>query len=163
MIYDGDSFQIELELQESLDFVVEMRSNIKQINGLDVRMAVGVGEKDYQGQTILESNGSAFINSGECFNELKRSLLKIKSNDVRLDTAVNTIQDLLMIIISDWTISSARVVTAIIDHPDYTQIEIADHLQMKQSNVSAALNKSNYEAIKAFQKLFPDLILLYLG
>jgi hypothetical protein len=53
----------------------------KKISTIDVRLAIGIGEKTYSGESISESNGSAFIHSGDKFDVLKKEniTLGIKS------------------------------------------------------------------------------------
>lgn len=42
-------------------------------------MAIGIGCKDYNAPKITESNGEAFIYSGELFDEMKKKKLSIKT------------------------------------------------------------------------------------
>ena len=81
-IYRGDYFQIEIdEPQEALLLALKIKALIKSIpvdkegkkaNSIDVRMAIGLGTKEYTADRISESNGTAFINSGEKFEKLKK-------------------------------------------------------------------------------------------
>ncbi len=58
---------------------------------LDVRMAIGIGSKSYDAVKITESNGEAFIHSGEKFESLKKlkQHLAIKSPWPETDTELN--------------------------------------------------------------------------
>ncbi len=65
-IYRGDSFQIEIrDIYRSFEAAVYIKACIKMIKGLDVRLAIGIGNKTYQGKDVTESNGEAFVFSGE--------------------------------------------------------------------------------------------------
>ena len=65
-IYRGDSFQLESSnIAESLKTAIYIKACIKTIKGLDVRIAIGVGEKTFSGNSVVESNGEAFQFSGE--------------------------------------------------------------------------------------------------
>src|SRR5690606_28096278 len=69
-IYRGDSFQAEISNpEEALMTALRIKAAIKSIKAekLDVRIAIGIGRKEYQGERITESNGEAYINSGEKF------------------------------------------------------------------------------------------------
>lgn len=75
-------FQIEIKNpEEALKKAFEIKALIKKVEPLnenkkistiDVRMAIGVGEKNYTAESIAESNGSAFIYSSEKFELLKK-------------------------------------------------------------------------------------------
>src|SRR5680860_726664 len=76
-IYRGDSFQIETLPIDALKAAILIKSTIKQFKALDVRLAIGIGEKTYESEKITESNGSAFVYSGEAFEKLKKQTLSI--------------------------------------------------------------------------------------
>ena len=49
-IYRGDSFQLETTPEKALEASIYIKANIKQLRNLDVRMAIGLGQKSYQGE-----------------------------------------------------------------------------------------------------------------
>src|SRR5687768_13196988 len=60
-IFRGDSFQVEVaEPENSFLLALKLKSAIRSIKGLDVRMAVGSGDKTFNAARISESNGPAF-------------------------------------------------------------------------------------------------------
>ena len=72
-IYRGDSFQIEIpNTNNSFINAVYLKACVKMIKNLDVRLAIGIGNKTYQGKKVSESNGEAFVFSGETLETLKR-------------------------------------------------------------------------------------------
>ena len=72
-IFRGDSFQVEVtNPQKALIEAIKIKATIKMIKGLDVRMCIGIGEKEFIGDSITESNGSAFVFSGEGFESFFR-------------------------------------------------------------------------------------------
>lgn len=72
-IYRGDIFQIEIkDAEKSFLAAIKIKASVKSVKGLDVRMAIGIGEKTFNVPRITESNGEAFINSGEMFETLKK-------------------------------------------------------------------------------------------
>jgi len=78
----GDFFQVEVsEIAEALKKALQIKALIKRTNTvekhkstspIDVRLAIGIGEKTYSGDSVSTSNGSAFVNSGEKFDTLKK-------------------------------------------------------------------------------------------
>src|SRR5690606_25753425 len=65
-LYRGDSFQIEFENpQDAFLNAVYIKSCIKTIKNMDVRLAIGIGHKTYHGSNVSESNGEVFQFSGE--------------------------------------------------------------------------------------------------
>ena len=90
-IYRGDSFQLQTTPMKALLIALNLKATIKQFKTLDVRMAIGIGTISYQVEKITESNGEAFINSGECFENLKKQTLAIKSPWPAFDETINLI------------------------------------------------------------------------
>ena len=81
-IYRGDSFQIEIkDFHNSFEYAVYIKACIKCTRGMDVRLAIGVGDKTFDGENVTESNGEAFQYSGDTLEVLKqeKNNLKIKS------------------------------------------------------------------------------------
>ena len=81
-IYRGDYFQIEIEEpSEALLLALKIKALIKGVNigekqkksnPIDVRMSIGLSTKEYTANRISESNGTAFVNSGDKFEKLKK-------------------------------------------------------------------------------------------
>jgi hypothetical protein len=65
-LYRGDSFQLEIETEDSLRIAIVIKSIIKKLNQkkLDVRLAIGIGKQGYREGYISESGGDAFVYSG---------------------------------------------------------------------------------------------------
>jgi predicted XRE-type DNA-binding protein len=76
-IFRGDSFQLSIAPEKAMLAAIHIKSVIKQTKLQDVRMAIGIGEEKYSSSKITESNGSAYIRSGECFESLKKQTLAI--------------------------------------------------------------------------------------
>ena len=93
-IYRGDSFQLEMIPRNALKAAILIKATIKLIKGLDVRLAIGIGDKSYSSEKITASNGTAFINSGECFDGLKKSVIAIKSPFANFDNQINLMLNL---------------------------------------------------------------------
>lgn len=79
-IFRGDQFQLEVKNPEnSLLVAIQIKALMKSLK-LDVRMSIGIGEKTHNSKKISESNGTAFINSGELFERLKKKKSRSPSN-----------------------------------------------------------------------------------
>src|SRR5690606_38464016 len=75
-IYRGDSFQLIIkDPLMALKAAILIKASIKSIKSLDIRMAIGIGDISHSSQRITESNGPAFIYSGEKFETLKQDKL----------------------------------------------------------------------------------------
>src|SRR5688572_22151866 len=85
-IYRGDSFQLEVKNPaDTLLTAIRIKAKIKSIKNIDVRMAIGIGEKEFPAEKITESTGKAFVNSGEKLESLKKEkqnlAIKTRWND----------------------------------------------------------------------------------
>ncbi|WP_396601507.1 transcriptional regulator [Algibacter sp. R77976] len=145
--YRGDSFQLEVQPKEALHACMLIKATIKQFNNIDVRLAIGIGEKTYQSKNITESNGSAFVNSGECFENLKKTTLAIKSPFQPLDTSLNLMLELAQLTINNWSNTSALLVKTTLENPDLNQNQLAATLKKTQGNISQGLKRAGFDEI----------------
>ncbi len=164
----GDFFQIEIaDPAEALIKAIEIKTlikktqpsdNRKKISPIDVRMAIGIGEKTYSGSRISESNGSAFIFAGEKFDRLKKEniTLGIKSPWGDFDRDINLYLRLAGIFMDKWSLSSVELMEAILHNPDQTQEELGNILGIKQSAVSSRWNTANIAEVLAVNQHFKE-------
>ena len=156
-IYRGDSFQLEVKDPEMLFMMaLRIKATIKSTKGIDVRMALGVGEKNYEATRITESNGEAFINSGELFEKLKaeKMTLAFRSPWPELDKDMNVFFQLASIPMDQWKSKTAQLVKVVLTHPEKGQQEIADLLGIQQAAVSQGLKRANLHELLALEELF---------
>ncbi|MDC9722407.1 MAG: SatD family protein [Urechidicola sp.] len=146
-IYRGDSFQIEIVPSDALIAAILIKSTIKQFKGLDVRIAIGIGEKTYESEKITESNGSAFIYSGEAFEKLKKQTLTIKTIWQDFNKTMNLMFDLASLTTDNWTPNSSLIIKTAIES-NTNQKELADLLHKKQSNISTSLKRGGFYEIQ---------------
>lgn len=149
-IYRGDSFQLELKNpEEALMAALRLKACIRSIRGLDIRMAIGIGEKSFDAPRISESNGEAFIRSGEQFEILKprKKKLALQSPWPEVDLSVNLMLDLASIAMDAWSPAEAKIIAALLQHPQLTQTELGDKLGKKQSTVSETLKRAHCDEI----------------
>lgn len=160
-LYRGDSFQIELKQNnKAFEAAVLIKATIKMIKGLDVRMAIGVGEKDHHGLKVTESNGPAFIYSGEAFETLKskKSNLAIKTNNSTLDSELNLYFKLALIAMDYWTTNASEIVKLSIENPEYSQQEIGALTGVKQNTVSEHLKRAFFSEIIELDHMYQTKI-----
>jgi predicted transcriptional regulator len=158
-IFRGDSFQLEIkEPALTLNAAFQIKAAIKQVKGPDVRMAIGIGDKDYSAGKISENNGSAFVYSGEEFEKLKQSIA-IKTPWQDFNNEINIYLSLALIIMDNWTPAAAKTMSAVLESQiPITQAEIGEKLGIKQSGASQRLSRAHYKEIIEFEKLFREKI-----
>jgi hypothetical protein len=142
-IYRGDSFQLEVDATAALQAAFYIKAEIKLHKELDVRIAIGIGDKTYASSKITESNGTAFENSGDCFNALK-SNLELKSPWPKLDHDLNIAISLALLTMDSWSTTNAYIFKNALHNPEMSQQELADKIKKSQSNISAGLKRSGY-------------------
>ncbi|MBG00368.1 MAG: hypothetical protein CMI36_15350 [Owenweeksia sp.] len=167
-IYRGDSFQLALEdPAEALKAAIRIKALIKslspekeqeRISEIDVRLAIGIGEKNYEGAGIAESNGPVFIQSGERLEKLKKEkiTLAIQTPWEDLNREMNLFLRLASILMDSWTISSGEIVNLVFEKPDQTQSKIGQQLGIKQNTVSDRLRRAHIEDILELDQLFRE-------
>ncbi len=162
----GDFFQVEvsdpfLALERALAIKalikqVEPVDTRKKVSTIDVRMSIGIGEKTHAGSTISESNGSAFVHSGEKFDRLKRERLTmaIQSPWPDFDTEMNLYIKLANTFMDSWSITSGQLIGILLQNPEATQQEIGDILNIKQNSVSDRWRRAHADELL-------DLVAMY--
>jgi hypothetical protein len=170
----GDFFQLEIpNPADALQAAFEIKTLIKKIKPptsqkmmsiIDVRMAIGIGEKTYSAKRISESNGTAFIYSGEKFDTLKKEnvTIGVKSNWQTFDDDINLYLKLTDTLMDRWTVSSAELAEIVLQTPHITQEQIGQQLGIKQSGVSGRWNRTYIDEILKVERAFRRKIELLL-
>ena len=149
-IYRGDSFQIELkDVSQSYLAAIYIKACIKSIKGLDVRLAIGIGIKTYDGKKVTESNGQAFQFSGETLETLKKlnQNLRIKTSNAQLDQELNLFFKLALISMDNWTVNSAEMVKLTLEYPKALQQELAEKIGINQNAISKRQKRASLDEI----------------
>lgn len=160
-IYRGDSFQVEVRNpSEALLTVIRIKATIKSIKNLDVRMSIGIGQKQFASGKVIESDGEAFVFSGETFETLKKAKrnLAIKTPWAEFDRDMNVYLQLASIPMDSWTQGSAEFVEILIDNPKLTQNALAIKLGITQPAVSDHYNRSHLETLMELEQLYREKI-----
>lgn len=145
-VFRGDSFQLEVAPENVVKTAIYLKTAIKAI-GLDLRIGIGIGNKNFVGDTIKESNGEAFILAGEAFEALKKRTLSIKTRSEKTNLQINRIFDLLMLIVEKWNVNISETIRLALDFPDLNQIALAEKMNKKQSQISRELTKSGFDEV----------------
>lgn len=156
-IYRGDSFQIEIaNISKSFISAVYLKACVKMIQGLDVRLGIGIGNKTYESATISESNGEAFIFSGETLESLKKDKvnLKLKTTNAALNDDLNLYLKLAATFMDSWTVSSAEIVKLSIEQPNALQQELAGIIGTKQDAISKRQKRAELDLIWELDRKF---------
>jgi hypothetical protein len=147
-IYRGNSFQLLVDPVDALQIAFVIKATIKQHRALDVRIAIGVGTVDYTADKVTESNGTAFVNSGECFEGLKKQTLGIQTPWSEFDKTLTVILELVVLFANNWTSTSSEILKKALENPSINQKELALALNRKsQSSISASLKRAGYDEL----------------
>lgn len=157
-IYRGDSFQLETTPEKALEAAILIKATIKQFKKLDVRLAIGIGNKTYISEKITESNGDAFVNSGECFESLKKTTLGIKSSFEDFDESINTMLNLALLTINNWTTTTAKIVKIALEKPELNQVQLAHYFNNTQGNISKGLKRAGFDEISKLLQYYKTQI-----
>jgi len=157
-IFRGDSFQLMLPPKEAFRAAINLKASIKQMAALDVRLAIGIGEEGYRAGKISESTGLAFNRSGTCFDALKKRTLAIVTPNDELNESLNTMLDLALLTIDNWSPVVATIIKSVLDNPDKNQKELSKLLKKSQSSISEALKRGGYEEVKQLENFYENQI-----
>ncbi len=156
-IYRGDSFQLEInDPQATLEAAILIKSAVRKIKKMDVRIAIGIGEKTFHSDTITSSNGSAFVRSIDCYEQMKaqKRSLSVKTGDSSMDNELNTLMRLGLALMDKWTPSMAELVSICVRHPDFSQQAVARLLHISQASVSNGLKRAHFALIEEMNQLY---------
>jgi|SRR5690554_2006025 len=158
-IYRGDSFQIRVLPEDALHVAVLMKATIKQFKELDVRMSIGIGQVEYEASKITESNGLAFVRSGECFETLKKENLAISSSSQHFDKTMNLMLSLAALTMDSWTSLSSEIIKLSLENPHMMQMEMAKLLNKSQSNISIGLKRGGFDEIQRLLSYYKEEVI----
>ena len=167
-IYRGDSFQVEMtDPLLALGAAMRIKAVIKAVqpdeedkrtSPIDVRMAVGIGAKEYTAERISESNGPAFVYSGEQFEKIKKEKisLAICTPWAEFDREMNLYIRLALIAMDNWSIGSGELMNILLKHPELNQQQIADKLNIEQNSASGRYKRAYVEEMLLMESMFKE-------
>lgn len=160
-IFRGDSFQIEIENPENaLFFAIKLKAILKQIKNLDVRIGIGIGEKNNNYNNITEGNGDAFILSGEAFDTIaKKQNLAILTDDERFNEVMNSTLALGLLTMDNWTTNSAEFAVKYLNNRETTQKVLAKELNISESSASERRKRAGIDEILRVERIFYTMVI----
>lgn len=155
--YRGDSIQGLLQdASQAMRHAIYLKAFIKstELSGskraamADVRVSIGLGEVNYRGESIMESNGEAFQNSGRSLDRITRTgeTIAFTTSSESQNQEWDVIMSLVDEVMSRWTIASSEVIWRILDERDDN--EIATDLGISRSAVSQRKKQAGWDAIQ---------------
>ena len=155
-VYRGDEFQIEIQNpEEALLVSILIKAHLKAIK-LDARMSIGFGDKTHNSDKVSESYGSAFINSGELFETLKKQkvTLAMRTGDMVFDEKINLMIQLALTFMDHWLAQQAEFVAAAIENPTLLQEELGQKLGINQAAVSRRQKRAQFDLVLKLDRYF---------
>lgn len=155
-VYRGDEFQIEIKNPEAaLWSAILIKAHLRALK-LDARMSIGFGDKTHKAEKISESNGSAFINSGELFETLKKQkvTLAMKTGDIAFDEKMNLMLQLALTFMDNWLAQQAEFVAIAIENPTLSQEELGQKLGINQAAVSRRQKRAQFDLVLHLDRYF---------
>ncbi len=155
-VYRGDEFQIEIKNpEEALLSAILIKAHLRALK-LDARMSIGFGDKTHNAEKISESNGAAFINSGELFETLKKQkvTLALRTGEVVLDEKLNLMLRLALTFMDNWLVQAAEFVATAIENPTLSQEELGQKLGINQAAVSRRQKRAQFDLVMQLDRYF---------
>lgn len=155
-VYRGDEFQIEVKNPEdALLTAILVKAHLRAMKS-DARMSIGFGDKTHNAEKISESNGSAFINSGELFETLKKQkvTLALRTGDKDFDEKLNLMLQLALTFMDSWLVQSAEFVAAAIENPTVSQEDLGRKLGINQAAVSRRQKRAQFDLVLQLDRYF---------
>lgn len=159
-IYRGDEFQLEIKNpEEALYVALQIKAYFKTLK-LDARMSIGIGDKTYAAKKISESNGTAFLRSGEVFQTLKKQKvnLAVNTGNAELDSDLNLKLRLASTFMDSWLPQSAELVQVAMQNPTLAQDGIGQKLGINQAAVSRRRKRAQYDLLLETENYFRQKI-----
>ena len=165
-IFRGDSFQVEIKHPtDALFAALHIKATLKTTKAVDVRMAIGIGSIISRARKITESEGEAFLFSGEKYETLKKDkvTLAIRTPWPTFDHEMNICLRLVALLVDGWSPGSAELFKLLLEEPTLNQEKIARKLNVTQPSVSERHQRAHYDEIMAFEALFREKVQQYIA
>ncbi|MCR9183046.1 MAG: SatD family protein [Flavobacteriaceae bacterium] len=143
-----DALQIALRLKTAVLKVVNTEQKKSNIPVADVRIAIGIGEADYNEKAIAESNGEAFHFSGLTLDSMKEEnkKLSLKTSNENTNNEFKVSLNFLDSLAEKWSIASAEVIYYLLK--GMKEQQIADLLQRSQAAINLRKKAAGWEEVQ---------------
>jgi len=159
-IYRGDEFQLEVKNpKDAFITAILIKTYLKSVK-LDARMSIGIGDKNYDAEKISESNGSAFVYSGETFENLKKqkNTLAIQTNNNEFNMQMNLLFKLGLTFIDGWLSQSTEFVISALQNPNLSQEELGQKLNINQAAVSRRRKRAQFDLLLELNEYYKSQV-----
>jgi len=121
-------------------------------------MSIGIGDKTYKAKRISESNGTAFINSGEAFDLMKKNKtnLVLQSSNKEFNKEMNLLLRLGLSFMDNWLSQQAEYVVLAIQNAKLSQEEIGELLKINQAAVSKRRKRANFDLLMEINSTYVE-------
>jgi len=155
-IFQGDSFQGSTVsgIKESLRYAIGCIARFRE-QDIGIRIAIGIGEISFAAPSVRTSDGPAFLHSGRTLEELKKksgSFIGIKTGNKDLDAEFEAHCESLDFLLARCTKLQAGALVLAMD--SFTQVQIAEKLQITQPTVQQRLKAAGWPVFKAILQRF---------
>ncbi len=164
-LFRGDSFQgIVKQPQEALLIALRIKTAVLKVENsskkqsnvpvADIRIAIGIGEADYNEKAITESNGEAFHFSGHTLDAMKdeNKKLSIKTSNQNINDEFKVSLKFLDSLTDKWSIASAEVVYYLLK--GMKEQQIADLLGRSQAAINLRKKAAGWEEVQLLLQRF---------
>lgn len=158
-IFRGDSFQgIVKHPEDALRIALRLKTAVLKVQDAaqkksnmpvaDVRIAIGIGEADYNEKGISESNGEAFHYSGHTLDTMKaeNKKLSLKTENENINNEFKVSLKFLDSLTDKWSIASAEVVYYLLK--GMKEQQIADLLKRSQAAINLRKKAAGWEEVQ---------------
>lgn len=166
-IYRGDSFQIIVDNPEkSLRIASMIRAYLignapeDEKNGWDARISIGIGAIEYNGESIVVSDGEAFRLSGRGLDNIEKNRLTITTCWKDVNDEVNASIGFVDNLITNLSRNQASLLYLAVAK-ELPQVEIAGRTGKSQQNISKTLNAAKEPLLSRYLNRFESLITRY--
>lgn len=164
-IYRGDSFQMVIPSAPAAALAaVIIRSklishSLRKSSTWDTRISIGIGDITFRGEKVSESDGPAFLLSGEGMGELTRTNRRmiIKAPWEQTDRSLSLVTRFADDIISNWSQYSAETAFYSLVYNE-SQSVLAKRLGKSQSTINERISTAKLELIKAYIQHVKDYV-----
>lgn len=149
-IYRGDEVQVRTSPQKALLMAARLKALLRSLKGLDIRIAIGLGDEAIRANRVGESNGTAYMRSGRAFGQLRnqKSNLWVDSGNQTADAAMNLLLKMALHFMDQWSAVSAETVALALAHPEASQEQLAGQLGIRQSAVSQRQARARLDLVE---------------
>ncbi|MDE6552990.1 MAG: hypothetical protein K2K98_08545 [Muribaculaceae bacterium] len=162
-IFRGDSFQIQIhDIAASAKSAIAIRAWLRcqAITGktpLDARLAIGIGEADYQSNSLSTSDGEAYRLSGRLLDSMQKARLGIATPWPKVNEELTLATAFVDDIVTSWTPNQSKIMLLLLQ-TSKSHIELAQTLDISRQMVDKSLKASKEDLIESYLERFKKLI-----